>query len=260
MYGQSVVLFRKLIVWVAVFVVIELVGVAMASSEPLVWLSQIISLANWSMLTYMAYATLLSSHIERPSNPLPRLAGFVVRYAGLAILVFVLAMVVLVFSQTYLAYSYSEDFSQDLLDAEFGNALLVAAIAAELLFVLVYGLLGTCLPASVLRHRQGLSQTFRQGRSTFWATAGLLIAGPVILDLLSFGADMWAEYLSTGDVLSIESDVHLFTQGWQPDVPVVLAVVLVNLFHALSLIMTSWVLTGVYLEAVGHNKVAAVFE
>ena len=161
MYLTSLQLFISLRVYVAIAVVgelaIQLVGEAFDIGGGLAFASILI----WSYLAFNAHAALLLPQDRDKATDNTRVLGFALRAFGLGILMLVpvVAMIVLLLSDS------SVDPRQGRGDL---SLLVTIGLSSGLAFLLIFGYLGTLLPAFVADRNRGLGPALSRGMSQFF--------------------------------------------------------------------------------------------
>lgn len=260
MYRESVALFRSLVVWVFIYMSVEL-GLYIADLQGVAyWVLITVWLLNWVFFYHQVLRRLLADRLEPSANALDRLLGFTLRMLALFFPMMILALFASLLSAVMFGASPDDTVPQEISDAQHDFDYGVLVVTAQIVWVFLLSLFGTCLPAYIERHRQGLVATFRQGRQAFWLTAGLLIAGPTVFEALAEGIGMLAMYLSVGQFVSSGAVLPVVSEDWVPNIPIVLLVLLMNAAYAFSIVLTAWVLSKAYTNAVGNRQVVSVFE
>lgn len=148
-------------------------------------------LIAWSGIAYVAHSMLLqnTSGMSGTTNNKP-FFRFIWRTGVLTLLPVLLVIPV------FFTASSAENNSKEVL-------VLAALILISPLYLVVFGLFGTCLPAVVMDEGYKIGRTFRRGIRTFLPTIGRLIVGPGLLMSLVIGiAIFYPFYSGDGRVLS----------------------------------------------------------
>ncbi|MEM9105676.1 MAG: hypothetical protein AAGC96_08465 [Pseudomonadota bacterium] len=260
MYRESIALFHRLIGWVVIYMSVEM-GLQVAELQGVSpWILIVGWSVNWIFLLYLAFRNLLANRLEPSANALDRLFGFALRIVALIFPVMAVALFASLLFAVLLGASPDDNVPAEILDAQNDLDYGVLVVTAQIMWVLLFSLFGTGLPAYLERNRQGFVATFRQGSQAFWQTAGLLIVGPTVFDLLGEGIGMLAMFLSFGEYVSSDAVLPVVSEDWVPNIPIILLVLLRDVCYAFSIILTAWVLSKAYTNAVGNQHMVSVFE
>jgi hypothetical protein len=134
----------------------------------------------------------------------------------------------------------SEDTERDLLIG-------TAALLASPISWFVFALMGTMLPAVVVRGNFSLLRTIQRGRKTFFYTLGRLVAGPGLLFIATvLGIGTYKYLINAGDVLSVDQGFEIANA-----VPSAMSVIL----NAINVIMFTVIISKAYV--LGEEKLVA---
>ena len=136
------------------------------------------SIVVWSFLAYAAHAEILLPSDRDKSKDAQRTIGFALRTFGLLLIVLVPVFVVAGYIRTVLPSDSADDQMLFVLVA-------LAMPVLGILWLLVFGLLGTILPAFVADRGRGLGAAFSRGRRQFFWIFGRLLVMPGLVFLFS---------------------------------------------------------------------------
>ncbi|WP_282607219.1 hypothetical protein [Pelagibius sp. Alg239-R121] len=237
MYPASVRLFTQLLPFVALAIVgelaIQIAKEKMSSGSGLTFVSVLI----WAYLAFYAHASLLLPDNRDKAEDNKRVFGFALRTFGLGFLMMIPVVigVIAVFSQVFTATATAG--SEITAFVEIGILLAVC-------FLIVFGLLGTLLPAFVADRGRGFSVAFSRGISQFLWTSGHFLAGPVLLFAVSYA-------ISIGGLYAMDPHIDLLNASYIPNIPLFLILIVAYVIQALGTVMIAWVLSTAFLRAEG---------
>ncbi|MEM9105677.1 MAG: hypothetical protein AAGC96_08470 [Pseudomonadota bacterium] len=267
MYSESLSLYRRLYVWVGLIVFVQLLAV-FTNSDPEVSLAASLvtivagfgSFLVWIMLSYYAFADLLSSQMTPDVYSTRRIISFALRTIFLLLLTMLLSGLVAggaVWIATGLL-SLDVSFAPG---SSFMSVFTVLVVPVmSLAMIVIYSLLGTCLPASVVGQKHGFAGHFQLGKSQFWQTAVMLFIGPTVLSILSQGLNLLYSRVSTVSYFPTPELWSAYTSTGHFNLPAILVQIVNGLIGALVIVMSAWILTSAYRNAVGRTSIAEVFE
>ncbi len=234
-YSTSLQLFMRLRSYVALAVIgelaIQLVGEEFSVGGGLIFASVLV----WAYLAFNAHAVLLLPDDRDKAADNTRVLGFALRTFGLGLL-----MLIPVIAMMILALSGS--LSQVSLESDGWSVIAAIGLICALGFLLVFGYLGTLLPAFVADRHRGIGAALSRGASQFFWIAGHLITGPILLFAISMT-------LVVGGLNALEPDSAMLSEGYYPNIPVFVILTLAYLVQALGTVMTAWVLSNAFLRA-----------
>lgn len=200
------------------------------------------SVLNWGYLAYISHAALLLPDHRDKAKDGVRMVGFSIRLFGLGVLMALPAIILGVF-----VFLFSNDL--DNVDARLFVSITIPALLSAILFVLVLASIGTVLPAYVVQSGKGVSAAFRRGMRTFWNTAAYLLAGPLIFTSIAFIIP-FAAVLLFPELLEADHDAPQNMWGSiQSSVTIFLVRLVANAAYAFAVVMTAWVLSCAFLDA-----------
>lgn len=191
----------------------------------------------WSILACYAHMAILlpEKRDGRANNKI--LLGFIWRNLGLTALFFIPAVAIIIYGyETFETVLTGSD------DLAFLSALLSISLPVTLIFLLVYSLLGTLLPAFVAGRRTGLKQAFRRGRRFFFPLMIRMIIGPGILYL---GPLILYVFLSH----AFDHPQNFFAQNWSPNLITIASYAVIYCLQGWSIVMAAWILSHTFLES-----------
>lgn len=234
MYPTSFSLYLRLWPYVAFAVageiVIQILQERLASSGGLIFVSVLI----WSYLAFNAHAALLLPGTRDKREDSRRVLGFALRTFGLGILM----VIPVVFGAVVV-------LSGELRDGALGidvSDIVAVGLILTVCFLLVFGLLGTLLPAFVADQNRGLRAAFARGRAQFFWMLSQFLAGPVIVFV-------FANAIIFGGQAMMHPHIDLLNAIYLPNIPMFLILILGYLIQALGTVMIAWVLSKAFLRA-----------
>ncbi|MCR9214621.1 MAG: hypothetical protein NXI13_12960 [Proteobacteria bacterium] len=198
----------------------------------------------WSILACYAHISILlpEKRDARADNKI--MMGFVLRNLGLTALFLVPSIVIIIFA--YNALNTAMGGSDD---EAFFTAVGMAAIPIMLIFLFVYSLLGTLLPAYVAGRNTGIGKALRRGRRNFFPLMGRLVIGPGILYL---GPLIIVVTLS--NLLQIPE--VFFNENWVPNFTALFSYALIYCFQGWAIVMIAWILSYTFLASEAEENTA----
>jgi hypothetical protein len=175
-----------------------------------------------------------------------RLYGFLARNIGLILLI-VLTAGGLTF---FLYYGLDLTTGGDR-DEKIGALALIMLPLASLFSLLIFGLMGTWMPAFVVDRQRGFGNALARGKSTFWYVTGRLIIGPGLLFVLSALAFAFIPALAG-------LPETYFQTGWQPNITTFVYSAVIYVFQAWAIVMTAWIFSKAFLRTEASQAEAAV--
>lgn len=234
MYPTSFSLYLRLWPTVAFAVVgetiVQILHERLESGGGLIFASVLI----WSYLAFNAHAALLLPETRDKREDSRRVIGFALRTFGLGLLM----SVPVVFAAIA---ALSGELQGGAFGIEVGDIVTVGVMLI-ICFIVVFGLLGTLLPAFVADKGRGVSAAFARGRAQFFWMMSQFLAGPIVVfvfaNAIIFGGQAW-----------MHPHIDLLNAIYFPNIPLFLILIAGYLIQALGTIMTAWVLSSAYLRA-----------
>lgn len=191
----------------------------------------------WSVVAcYAHFAILLPEDRDRKADN-KIMMGFILRNLGLSAL-FIVPSVVIIF----LAYDAISAGGAGNDDQMFFTVVILATIPVILIFLLVFSLLGTLLPAYVAGRAPGIKKAFQRGRRSFFPVMGKFIIGPGPIYFIPLVAVVTALYM-------LQIPEAFFDENWVPNIPVLVSYLLLYCIHGWAVVMAAWILSHTFLEA-----------
>ncbi len=237
MYATSLQLFTRLLPYVALAVVGEIaIGIV---SETLLngGSTYLMSALLWGVLAYQAHVTILLPDDRDKSKDSAQFFGFLIRSFGLALLVALPTLVAAVMIAIVIKGSQTALISPSGLAIIVGMALFVGAV-----FVVVFSLLGTLLPACVADRGRGVSAALSRSDSQLGWLCGRLLAGPILLSVASFMT------IAAGGAI-FGGEANYLSANYMPNIPMLLIVLIALSINALATITLAWTLSTAFLRA-----------
>ncbi|MEH6527453.1 MAG: hypothetical protein V7723_15400 [Sneathiella sp.] len=237
MYRQSLALTFRLYPYVLLAVIGEIVIRVLAEKEIVGNSSKGIGISVlYCVLAFYAHVDILLPGSKNRKAASTRFVGFMGRNLGLIFLI-VLTAGGLTF---FLYYGLDMGTGGDR-DERIGEIALIMLPLAGVFSLLIFGLMGTWMPAYVVNRERGVGKAFARGKSTFWYMVIRLIYGPgliFVLSLLAFG------------FLPLLADLPetWFQTGWQPNISMFVVSALVYVVQAWAIVMTAWIFSHAFLE------------
>lgn len=197
----------------------------------------VVSYLIWSILACYAHMAILLPEKRDGREDLDLVFGFAWRNLGLTALFFVPALAIVASgADSFIAAFKGED------DQAFMTIVGGGVIPVILIFLLVYGLLGTILPAFITGRNKGMKNAFRRGCRFFFPVMGRLIIGPgfIYLGLSTIGIFL----LSLFQVPEM-----IFQKNWVPNFSTILSFGLIYCIHGWAVIMIAWILSHSFLAS-----------
>ncbi len=234
MYPTSIQLFKRLLPYVALAVIGEILLVAAEEKFPIGSGSMVASALIWSYLAFNAHAEMLLPKSRDKNADNRRVLGFAVRSFGLGVL-FALPAIILIFP--YIEQSLNSTIWNEVLTS-WG----VIGLVLAFFFVIVFSLLGSLLPAFVANQSRGIGPALTRGRKQFFWTASRLVAGPIVAFAL-------AQAVILSGNIYMDPHIDLLTANYIPNVPLLAVLIIGYLIQALGTIMIAVVLSKAFLRA-----------
>lgn len=242
MYPKSIQLFKRLLPYVALAVIGEIILVVAQEKFPIGNGKMVASVLIWSYLAFNAHAEMLLPKSRDKNADNKRVIGFAMRTIGLGAL-FAIPAMVLIFP-----------FVGRLFNALTWNEALTSwgaiGLALSVCFVIVFSLLGSLLPAFVADQSRGIGPALARGRRQFFWTASRLVAGPIVAFAL-------AQVVILSGNIYMDPHIDLLTANYIPNVPLFAVLIIGYLIQALGTIMIAVVLSKAFLRAEGPASLAS---
>ncbi|MEH6527454.1 MAG: hypothetical protein V7723_15405 [Sneathiella sp.] len=198
----------------------------------------------YSILAFYAHVDILSLGPLNRETMVKRWLGFIFRTIGLIFLITLPAIIVTIalYHGSGLADRQSDQPTSETV------ALIMLPVVA-LFSLLVYGLLGTLLPAFVVDRGRGVGAAIDRGRATFWYVTGRLIIGPGFLFFVSLFAFAY---------IPVVTDLPgtYFQNGWQPNLSKFGYAIIVNTVQCGAIVMTAWIFSTTFLLSEAEPEAA----
>ena len=192
------------------------------------------SIVVWSFLAYAAHAEVLLPSDRDKSKDAQRTIGFALRTFGLLVIVLVPVFVVAGYIRTVLPSDSANDRTLYVLVA------LVSPVIG-ILWLVVFGLLGTILPAYVADRHRGLGAAFSRGRRQFFWIVGRLLAMPGLVLLASL-------IVAGAPLLVFDSDGDFLGEGYVPDPVASVPALVAYAIQTYAVVLTAVVLSRGFLR------------
>ena len=228
LYGELIRLVLFVVLTVAAFAMIEFF-ISLPS-----FATTIVEIVLWALLAFEAHARILLPVDREKRDDLMKVVKFALRSTGLGLLI----VVPLIGLAIYLAFSEFNDrfFVEDPLDL-----IIVMSAVSGVLFIVVFAMVGTWLPAYVAQQKLQFSAAFIRGKSTFFRVAGKLIIGPVLIYAFAYAGFVFFGIINPGD-----------SENTLPGMMSMFLVFLIfNAVQAFAVIMTAWILSHTFLDTEG---------
>jgi len=200
----------------------------------------------YCVLAYYAHVDILLPDTENRTAVGKRFYGFMGRNLGLIFLIVLVAGGLTFFLHYGLDIGSGGDR-----DERAGTIALIILPIASVFSLLVFGFMGTWMPAFVVDRQRGVSQAFARGKSTFWYVTGRLIIGPGLIFVLSGVAFAFVPALSG-------IPEAYFQSGWQPNITTFIYSAIIYAFQAWAIVMTAWIFSKAFLRAEASQTEAVV--
>ncbi|USG63192.1 hypothetical protein NBZ79_09410 [Sneathiella marina] len=238
MYLQSLKLTWRLYPYVLLAVVGELVVRVLAEQEIGGNSSKGFTITLlYSVLAFFAHVDILFPDPHNRAEAIKRFVGFMLRYMGLIFLIVLIAG-----GLTFFLYYGLEIASGGDRDERVGMLALIMLPLAGLFSLLIFGFMGTWMPAFVVDRQRGVGKAIARGRSTFWYVTGRLIFGPGLLFVLSLSAFAFIPTLAG-------LPETYFQTGWQPNISTFVYSAVTYVLQAWAIVMTAWIFSRAFLKA-----------
>ncbi len=196
----------------------------------------------WSLPAFFAHLHILfPEKAERDFNVI-KISGFFLRNLGLIILSMLPGVLVAISMLQAIQAEVGGDEDQMYILTTF-----FLIIPTAITFLLVFGVLGTLLPAYVTGRERGIGKALSRAKESFFPIIGRTIIGPAPILLLSL-------FLVGFLPVSLNVPLVYLTDNWIINTPFFLIMFAALLLQGWAIVMMAWILSKAFLATEGKQK------